>query len=247
MTAFNSIVVGWSALGVLMTPILFLLTAPYGRHAQRPAGPTLPSRVGWIVMETPSSVAAVVCFVAWPRRASTPLVLLGLFLLHYINRAFIYPVRMRAGHKPMPVAIVASAFFFTSVNGVLQGFQLTHGGYGAAWLRDPRFLAGAALFLLGFAINQHSDAQLRRLRKQGETGYQIPRSGLFRLVSCPNYLGEILEWCGWSLATWSLAGLSFAIWTIANLLPRARAHHRWYRATFADYPPERRALVPYLF
>ena len=42
-------------------------------------------------------------------------------------------------------------------------------------------------------------------------------------------------------------GLAFALWTIANLLPRARSHHRWYREKFPEYPPERRALVPGLF
>jgi hypothetical protein len=44
-------------------------------------------------------------------------------------------------------------------------------------------------------------------------------------VSCPNYLGEILEWIGWAIATWSLAGWVFAIWTMANLAPRAFTNH----------------------
>ncbi|MBI4699950.1 MAG: hypothetical protein HY744_02090 [Deltaproteobacteria bacterium] len=34
--------------------------------------------------------------------------------------------------------------------------------------------------------------------------------------------------------------------TAANLVPRARAHHLWYRRTLAGYPPERRAVIPYL-
>jgi len=33
---------------------------------------------------------------------------------------------------------------------------------------------------------------------------------------------------------------------MANLVPRAMAHHRWYRETFKDYPEGRRALIPYL-
>ena len=45
---------------------------------------------------------------------------------------------------------------------------------------------------------------------------------------------------------WSLAGLAFAVFTVANLLPRALATHRWYRAQFPDYPPQRRAVVPFL-
>jgi len=65
------------------------------------------------------------------------------------------------------------------------------------------------------------------LRENGNSVYKIPEGGMFNLVSSPNYLGEILEWTGWAIATWSLAGLSFALWTFANLAPRALANHRW--------------------
>ena len=101
------------------------------------------------------------------------------------------------------------------------------------------------LFFGGMALNKASDRQLAHLRVQGK-GYQIPFGLGYRWVSCPNYLGEIIQWTGWAVATWSLAGWIFAIWTMANLVPRAIAHHRWYRETFADYPPTRRALIPYL-
>ena len=71
-----------------------------------------------------------------------------------------------------------------------------------------------------------------------------PLTGLYRWVSCPNYLGEVVLWIGWAVATRSMAGLAFAVWTIANLAPRAWAHHRWYRQQFEDYPPERKAMLP---
>ena len=93
----------------------------------------------------------------------------------------------------------------------------------------------------------HSDNILLSLRKQGRTGYAIPDCGAFRYVSCPNYLGEILEWTGWAIATWSLGGLAFCVFTIANLVPRAFSNHRWYRDQFPDYPPGRRALIPGVF
>jgi protein-S-isoprenylcysteine O-methyltransferase Ste14 len=83
------------------------------------------------------------------------------------------------------------------------------------------------------------------MRREADGAYVVPRGILFRRVSCPNYLGELIQWCGWAVATWSLAGLTFAVWTAANLVPRAHAHHRWYRERFPDYPPERRALLPF--
>ena len=111
----------------------------------------------------------------------------------------------------------------------------------------PTFVVGVVLFASGFVINQHSDWILFHLRRPGETGYKIPHGGLYRLVSCPNYFGELIEWSGWALATWSLPGLAFAVWTAANLIPRAWAHHKWYRKQFADYPPGRKAIIPLVF
>ncbi|HSM12793.1 MAG TPA: 3-oxo-5-alpha-steroid 4-dehydrogenase, partial [Thermoanaerobaculia bacterium] len=119
--------------------------------------------------------------------------------------------------------------------------------YPRSWLVDPRFLAGVALFAAGTWVNRRADATLRALAARGDGEYGIPRGGLFERISCPNYLGEIIVWSGWALATWSLPGLAFALWTVANLAPRARSHHRFYRERFPDYPPERRALVPFVW
>jgi 3-oxo-5-alpha-steroid 4-dehydrogenase 1 len=103
------------------------------------------------------------------------------------------------------------------------------------------------VFGLGLAINMDSCNRLLRLPREKPGEYSIPHGGLFRWVSCPNYLGEIVGWLGWALLTWSPAGLAFAAWTIANLVPRSRAHHSWYCEQFPDYPAKRKALVPGIF
>jgi steroid 5-alpha reductase family enzyme len=114
------------------------------------------------------------------------------------------------------------------------------------WLTDPRFVVGASIFWGGYALNRAADRALIRLRAPGQSGYQIPRGPLCRCVSCPNYLGEIVQWFGFALATWSLAGLAFALYTAANVGPRALSHHRDYRERFVDYPADRRALIPFI-
>jgi steroid 5-alpha reductase family enzyme len=148
----------------------------------------------------------------------------------------------------MPLLVVALGFSFNCLNAYVNARWISHlGHYGAGWLADPRFLAGGALFLVGFLVNLRSDSVLLRLRGRGESGYGIPRGGLFELVTCPNYLGEILEWFGYALASWSLPGLAFAVYTGANLVPRALAHRRWYRERYpGDYPPGRRAVIPWV-
>jgi len=74
----------------------------------------------------------------------------------------------------------------------------------------------------------------------------IPHRGLFKYISCPNYFGEILEWTGWAIATWSIPGLAFAVFTFANLAPRAFSNHNWYKEKFSNYPEKRKALIPFI-
>lgn len=228
---------------------LVFVTAPYGRHSRAGWGPTIPSRLGWLVMESPAVLAFVGFYLAGDHRAETaPLVMLGLWLVHYGHRSFIFPFRMRSAGKRMPVLIALLAIAFNLLNAYVNATWIAElGSYRTGWLTDPRFVAGAALFATGFAINVRADSVLFRLRRPGQTGYAIPRGGLYERVSCPNYLGELIEWTGWAVLTWSLAGLSFAVYTAANLVPRALAHHRWYRTTFgADYPARRKALIPFV-
>jgi len=245
---YAAIVTAWIAVALVAFLFLLLRPAPYGRHARSVGGPTLPARAGWLLMELPALVVLPGLFLLGDRRGPVALAFCALWLLHYAQRVLVYPLRFRGAGRPVPLTIAASAFGFNLVNGWINGrwlFTLAP-PYPRDWLADPRFLAGAALFAAGFAANLHSDSILLALRRPGETGYRVPHGGLYRFVSCPNYLSEIVEWCGWALLTWSLAGVSFALWTVANLLPRALSHHRWYRATFPDYPPGRRAVVPFL-
>ncbi|RJO63768.1 MAG: DUF1295 domain-containing protein [Myxococcales bacterium] len=243
---YNFVLIAWVAAAALTIPYLLFVAAPYGRHARPGWGPTIDNRLGWILMELPSPLLVTALFFVGPHNGGAAAVFLGLWLFHYLHRSLIFPLRIRSGKKAMPAAIMGSAIFFNLINASMQGqwlFNLS-GGYAAAWLLDWRFLAGAAIFFVGFAINYHSDGILRNLRRPGESGYRIPQGGLFRYVTCPNYLGEVIEWCGWALATWSLAGAAFAFWTIANLIPRALAHHRWYHKKFSDYPAARKAVIP---
>jgi len=117
---------------------------------------------------------------------------------------------------------------------------------GLYWLSDPRFIIGGIVFFLGVFINVKSDSMLINLRKPGERGYKIPKGFLFRYVSCPNHLGEIVEWIGFGIMAWALPVFSFSIWTAANLIPRTLNHHTWYKEKFEDYPKERKAVIPFL-
>ena len=241
----------WAEIGLaILTFIsLFFITAPYGRHGRGGWGPEVNQRLGWVLMELPACVLWLAIFFMGEHALEVaPLVLMSLWQVHYINRTFIFPLRIKAEGKTTPFSIVLTAVVFNSLNAYINARWVSHlGHYDGSWLFDVRFIVGALLFALGFAINQHADWVLMNLRKPGETGYKIPRGGLYTYITCPNYFGEVLEWTGFAIASWSLPGLAFALYTFANLAPRARDHHRWYKQKFSDYPSERRVLIPFVW
>ena len=233
--------------GVASFAALLFIPAPYGRYERAGWGPTIPARLGWLLQELPAPLLfAIVFFRGEHAFRIVPLTLLLLWELHYGYRTFVYPLRLRPGAGAHAAFHGGDGDRLQRLNATLNAYAISHGvlRHTDAWFADPRFVAGVALFAIGWFVNQQSDAILRRLRQPGETGYKIPRGGLYRFVSCPNYLGEIVEWCGWALATWTYAGFAFAFFTAANLVPRAISHHRWYREQFADYPRERKAILP---
>lgn len=227
-----------------------VITAPYGRHLRAGWGPTIPRRLAWIVMETPSVVLFAWLFARGPHADDlAPRVLAAYWLVHYVQRAWLDPFVLQTRGGRMPIVLMLCAIAYNTLNSYLNATWLGTLGanYSWRWLIDIRFLYGTLLFCAGFVINRWADIVLRRLRRRGDAGgtrYAIPRGGLYEDISCPNYFGELVQWTGWAIATWSQAGLSFAIFSAANLIPRAVAHHRWYRRTFPDYPRRRRAIIP---
>ena len=246
----TSLSYAWIALAIPTAIVLLRVAPPFGRHTSSRWGPTLDTRLGWFVMELPS-LSIMSAFLLLAPRAREPYVWLpfALWIAHYVNRTLVYPLRIQPAARRMPLVIAASAIAFNLVNASLNGAWLAAhpDDYADAWLRTPHFLIGLALFVAGALVNLKADAMLIALRRARDSGdYAIPRGFLFERVSTPNLLGEMIEWCGFALLAWNPAALSFAVWTIANLLPRALHHHRWLRERFADYPRERRAVIPWL-
>ena len=221
-------------------PVLRVVPAPYGRHARKGWGPSVSARLGWMVMESPS-----VWLIVWAFWNLSPFhdqpqaawVLIP-WLIHYLQRTLVFPFLLKAP-RPMPVVTVAMALVFNFFNAIGNGAALEPRGL------SLKVVLGLAIWAVGLVINLRADAALRGLRKQaGE--YPLPRGGLFEWVSCPNYLGECLEWLGFALIASTLASFALFVFTVANLLPRALTHHRWYRQKFPDYPPQRKAMIPFL-
>jgi len=237
----------WILLAVAVFISLFLVNAPYGRYFNGRAGLSMNGRLGWIIMEAPAPIIFATCFLTGFQTATIPqIIFLIMWESHYIDRSFIYPITLRISSKPLPITVLAAGFIFNVMNAYLNGSYIVINTprYLENWLYDIRFLTGLAIFILGFFVNRYSDLILYRIRRMTLTEYAVPCGGFFHWVSCPNYLGEILIWIGWTIATWSPVAAAFALWTAANLAPRAHSHHKWYLDHFDDYPSKRKALLP---
>jgi len=237
----------------------YVIVAPYGKHSDRSSysfGPLINAKLGWFIFESPNLILAAWSYLhrdeALFNHANAAL--LSMFCIHYINRSVIYPLCMSRSSRPVPLAVAVSGWSYCMVNGYLQGQSLCQKEvYPEKYIKSPRFLVGATIFIIGLAINLHSDGILRALKSGGgitstnnANAYRIPRGGFFELVSCANYFGEICEWAGYAVACNNLAALSFLAFTCSNLIPRALSHHEWYLQKFNDYPLQRRAIIPFI-
>ena len=244
----DSMVLVWIAIAVVLFPVQLFVSAPYGRHSKRSWGPMISNKLGWVIMEGWAPVVFLVTYFYCFDFNAYAAFFSVLYILHYINRSFIFPLRTQTTGKEMPLLIALSAMLFNSMNASINSYYLSKlADYPADYFLHWNFILGLLLFLGGFAINFYSDEILIHLRKPGETGYKIPNGFLFKYISCPNHFGEMIEWVGFFLMCWNLASFSFLVWTVSNLLPRALHHHKWYLENFKDYPKDRKAVFPFVW
>jgi len=242
---FNLFILIWIAIACITFASLLLIQAPYGRYQRDGWGILIDNRMGWIIMEAISPISLSLFFWSATNQNTYSYIFYACWMIHYINRSFIFPLRIQTKGKKMPISIALMAVFFNSINGGINGYFLGYLAiYPQEWFSNPKFILGMAAFIIGMFINIYSDEILINLRKGTSQGYQIPLGFLYKYISCPNYFGEMIEWLGFALMTWSLPGLAFAIWTISNIFPRAIMHHKWYKEKFAEYPKDRKAVIP---
>lgn len=250
---FTIVLIVMTVMAVVVFVSLFFVDAGYGRFYAPKWGPAIDNRLGWMLMEAPVFVAMLLLWWLSDRREDgIRLVFLLLFELHYFHRAFVFPWLMR-GRSKMPLSIIGTAVLFNTLNAYMQGGWLFYVSpvdyYSADWLTSVPFLVGTALFLFGMGVNIHSDRIIRNLRKPGDTAHYLPRGGMFRWVTSANYFGELVEWTGFAILTWSVSGAVFALWTFANLAPRAARIYNGYRQEFPEQLDTRttKRIIPFIF
>ena len=259
MNSYYIIMACMAVMAVIVFVCLFFFKAGYGYLSSANWGPKIGNKTAWVLMEAPAF-----CFMLYytlrfafsgadTGNSSIVLyVMAGFYLLHYFQRSFIFPLMMR-GKSTMPIAIMLMGLVFNTLNAYMIGGWLfgeaPAGMYGIGWLWSPRFIIGTLIFFGGMAINLHSDHVIRNLRKPGDTKHYIPRKGFYKYVTSANYFGELTEWIGYAILTWSPAGVLFAAWTFANLGPRAKSLTEKYENEFGEEYKElnKKHIIPFIW
>lgn len=160
----------------------------------------------------------------------------ALIIIHFLKRELetLFVHRFSLATMPLPNIFRNCAHYW-----ILSGFLIAYTTYGPrakaagptnGWLAYP----GLLLFAIGELANFSAHIILRNLRSSNGTERGIPKGLGFDMVTCPNYLYEVISWIGiWmvnrSVSTGiflAVAGAIMAIW--------AKQKERKYRKEFGD-------------
>ncbi|KAH7927445.1 hypothetical protein BV22DRAFT_1118239 [Leucogyrophana mollusca] len=212
----------------IVCPVQFLINAPFGRFAPSSDSALVVDGIkSWIVMELVSPIAFIYTVLQSPlsagssnaRTLSGPQILLaGLFLVHYLNRSLVSPLRTPSRSKSH-IIVPLSAVTFNVANGSLMGTYLSSPAastFLTSAFTHPSFWIGIALWAGGLAGNILHDEILLNIRrnakakgkaksdgngdKAAKEHYAIPHGYLYTYISYPNYFCEWIEWFGFAVA-----------------------------------------------
>ncbi|ETN40150.1 uncharacterized protein HMPREF1541_04426 [Cyphellophora europaea CBS 101466] len=235
----------------------------------------LPGRFAWICAEAVAPFNMLYIMYALPSKLRPPPdapssilrtglpiqyeILILLYLIHYLNRAFITPI-LAPSVSPMGpwVAFLMAYFQYGNSTNVacwiVYSAVRTHDV--SRVLMSPLAGLGLGLWLAGFYGNIACEHKLFELRRgaakrkaksegKAEVSYHKvyvvpPPEGGFKYVLHPHYAFEWLEWTGyWILGgAWGLgwgaesAALWFLVAEMFVMLPRARQGKQWYEERF---------------
>ena len=120
----------------------------------------------------------------------------------------------------------------------------------------PLAMAGAALWLLGFAFETVGDQQLTRFRADPANAGKVLSSGLWRYTRHPNYFGDACVWwgiwlaaaeAGWWTALITLPGPLFLTFTLTRWSGKPLLEKKMEdrRPDYADYVRRTSGFIPW--
>ncbi|KAF3922930.1 hypothetical protein ABW20_dc0101179 [Dactylellina cionopaga] len=177
----------------------------------------------------------------------TQLILCSMITLHFLKRELetLFIHRFSTATMPVMVVVRNTAYYWAE-----GGFLLAYFLYMPTKKETPpHFLyPGIAIWIFAQISNFKTHLTLRDLRRPGSRDRGIPIGYGFNLVTCPNYMFEILGWFAVTMITgWQIPAIAF--WLTGVWIQRlwAKQKERRYRKEFGDkYKKKKWAIIPFL-
>lgn len=171
----------------------------------------------------------------------------AMIVAHFVKRELETLLVHKFSASTMPAFnIVKNSFFYWALAGLLCAYSVYSPRSLAARADVPVVDAvGTAIYLFAEAGNALVHLYLSSLRSDGGTERKIPVGYGFALVTCPNYMYEILSWVGIIIVSRDWAVTLFISLGAAQMYTWARGKESAYRTEFGDkYKKKRFVLLP---
>ncbi|KAF4343680.1 enoyl reductase [Fusarium beomiforme] len=179
--------------------------------------------------------------------SQTQWITFAMIMLHFLKREYetLFVHKFSANTMPWK-NIFKNSFFYWAFSGALCAYCIYHPSSLAAKADTPAIDAvGVALYCFSEFMNALVHQYLSSLRSTGGTERKIPVGYGFGIVTCPNYLYEVLAWIGVIIVSrdWSVA--LFISIGAAQMISWAKGKERAYRKEFGDrYKKKRYVIFP---
>src|SRR5205085_741135 len=118
---YDTLLAGALIFAAFVFAVSWFLPSPYGRFASARFGLSLDPRLGWFLMELPATLSFLWFYWHGPRRLDpVPLLFLAMWLVHYGNRGFYFPLHMRVARgdkSSFSFVVIGVGWVVTSLHG----------------------------------------------------------------------------------------------------------------------------------
>jgi very-long-chain enoyl-CoA reductase len=201
--------------------------------------PTLSFAPSWWPYSFENGIVPPITKVQW--------LVFALFQLHFIKRELETMFLHKFSANTMPAwNIFRNSYFYWIHAGLHSAYDVYSPGSLSA--RDQLGLldyVGLALFVNGELANYVVHRHLASLRKPGGTEKGIPHCIGSNLVTCPNYMFEVISWVGVILISRSWAVVLFILIGISYMRDWSKGKEKALRQEFGDrYKAKKYTMLP---
>ena len=117
---YELILYPWICIALISFIALFKINAPYGKFFNENFGFSLPYKLGWFIQEIISPLSLFIFYLLSSNSINNKIVwfFLIIWILHYIYRSIVFPLRMSKKVSRIPVSVLLSAIIFNVINGL---------------------------------------------------------------------------------------------------------------------------------